>query len=500
MLTLLLLACTPRFPCDSGELLASNGDCVSLRADTDPPDEDTADSDIRDTDTADTADTDSGGETGAPSDGDGDGVTVDEGDCDDADASRYPGAAEACDGLDQDCDGSVPARESVDDDGDGEAACLDCDDRDDAMRVGDGSCAAYDFPLGFMSVEDSGDLAELASRGITAVHAYNFGPWPGSDVATDLAWSVAYLEEAEANGIAVMGNLNGRTRAERGAPLEEFRTFVDGVSAEPALASWYLADEPEYSVNQDSLFAMQDVLRDRTPDLDIQIAHCWCTNWWSFWDVGDVRMPDFYGVLNEDSPSPNTMYHPTFSSYHRTYYTESKVAPVMQAFNYSVYSAEDPVNYPPDSRFPTRDELRFWAYSDLTLGVSGLWWWSWYRANEAEGGAAWLEDTFWPHLAELRSFLAEALPAGNPVSVNPGPYDILDYTYVAYWPRPGGTLVAVTNGSMDSRQLEIQLGAPFANATLEGWDAGTAPIVLDADGAAKVDAGPYAVFLWRVAE
>ena len=99
-------------------------------------------------------------------DGDGDGVLASE-DCDDQNASVYPGAEEICDGLDNDCDGSVDpetasgVREwSVDGDGDGfgdpdtsvraceppsgaVANALDCDDEDpsvhpDAIEVCDG--------------------------------------------------------------------------------------------------------------------------------------------------------------------------------------------------------------------------------------------------------------------------------------------------------------------------------------------------------------------------
>jgi hypothetical protein len=63
-------------------------------------------------------------------DSDGDGVTIADGDCDDFDASNYPGNTELCDGLDNDCSGAPdadPAGE-VDADTDGFLSCDDCDD------------------------------------------------------------------------------------------------------------------------------------------------------------------------------------------------------------------------------------------------------------------------------------------------------------------------------------------------------------------------------------
>jgi len=69
-------------------------------------------------------------------DADGDGHTTCDGDCDDGDAVAYPGADEVCNGVDDDCDGAVPADEE-DGDGDGYAGCDgDCDEGDAAVNPG----------------------------------------------------------------------------------------------------------------------------------------------------------------------------------------------------------------------------------------------------------------------------------------------------------------------------------------------------------------------------
>lgn len=64
---------------------------------------------------------------GEPTDADLDGSPVDE-DCDDADATAFPGAVEVCDGVDNDCDGTVDVAATdastwyLDEDGDGAGA------------------------------------------------------------------------------------------------------------------------------------------------------------------------------------------------------------------------------------------------------------------------------------------------------------------------------------------------------------------------------------------
>lgn len=69
-------------------------------------------------------------------DGDGDGYSPSDGDCDDNDPNRHPGRQEECNGIDDDCSGSVPEEEE-DRDYDGVRYCDgDCDDDDTDVYPG----------------------------------------------------------------------------------------------------------------------------------------------------------------------------------------------------------------------------------------------------------------------------------------------------------------------------------------------------------------------------
>ncbi len=88
-------------------------------------------------------------------DSDGDGYTPNEGDCDDASTSAYPGNPEVCDGIDNDCDGTTDNNDATD------ALSWYRDSDGDGYGDGSSSTTACTQPSGYVS--DSSDCDDSLS-------------------------------------------------------------------------------------------------------------------------------------------------------------------------------------------------------------------------------------------------------------------------------------------------------------------------------------------------
>ena len=140
-------------------------------------------------------DHDCDGEVEADLDGDGFGTCAD---CDDGDPGSHPGAEELCDGVDNDCDGSVPVNED-DADGDGYRAC-DGDCNDGLAEVNPGmSEVPYD---GLDNDCADGDVTDVDGDG----HAWE--GVPGGDDCDD-GDATIYPGAPEANGDGIDSNCDG---------------------------------------------------------------------------------------------------------------------------------------------------------------------------------------------------------------------------------------------------------------------------------------------------
>ncbi|MCO4769873.1 MAG: putative metal-binding motif-containing protein, partial [Deltaproteobacteria bacterium] len=163
-------------------------------------------------------------------DDDGDGVTECDGDCDDVDPVNFAGNTEVCDGLDNDCDGLLGAIE-IDDDGDGLTECDgDCDDTNagvlpGATEVCDGADSDCDGNLGTDEIDDDGDGITECDGDCDDVDA---GTFPGNAEVCD-----GVDDNCDPSDVCHGVSVNGTTQ-----PIEPFTGTTQDVT------TWYQYGAP----------------------------------------------------------------------------------------------------------------------------------------------------------------------------------------------------------------------------------------------------------------
>ncbi len=257
--------------------------------------------------------------------------------------------------------------------------------------------AAGEIPAIIYDVQPTdGNFKFVRSLGFNTVHTYGGGRSTPEAIEKDMK----FLELAQANGLKVMYNLNGKgwTRIENYE--SEFRAYIRKFKNHPAISMWYLYDEPKIG-EVPKLRRLYRILKDETPDIPVGIAMNWTEDFMRYADIYDVILPDIYTVADQEFPAVQLDQLPMFTAQLQT--LGKPVIPIGQFFRLSQFPdiARTRTDNPENCRYPNAIELRYWVYSSAVQECEGIAFYSFYRGVAKEkDGRKWAAEVFGPVLNE----------------------------------------------------------------------------------------------------
>ncbi|MFD0893643.1 autotransporter-associated beta strand repeat-containing protein [Luteolibacter ambystomatis] len=127
------------------------------------------------------------------------------------------------------------------------------------------------------------DFPKIAGYGINVVQNYGFRSWTDAQVQS-------YLDQAQANGLKVLFNLNAAVPTQ--AIVDQAKARVAMFKDHPAMYAWYLADEPNAANTDHALLkSLYNWIKQTDPNHPV-----FSSNWEldTFKDCCDVDMPQLY--------------------------------------------------------------------------------------------------------------------------------------------------------------------------------------------------------------
>lgn len=349
-----------------------------------------------------------------------------------------------------------------------------------------------EFPVGMFSVDTPGAMAQVAKMGIDFIHTYATG---GDSSAAGIRRDLAYLDQARHHGLRVMFNLSGRRWVSRRDGLHEMLTIADAVKDHPALGFWYLYDEPDGVHSPRQLRPFYRALHRRSPNIPVAVASAWSKKWYAYDQVLDLLMIDAYPVQHRAFPAAPLSVMTRFTE--QALGLGKPVIPINQCFNWRVLAGNrktyrgSPVAR---MRYPTKEEIRYWCYSEAAQGVRGLFWWSYSRS--VQGGYGWINHEFAQVLREFRDFTRLTAPTFKP-QVFPRARDV--NVVMALWERAMGNYLVVVNSWPLERNITRWMEDKLQEAKLIPWGTTRDTHATLKDGRLTVGAAkPWEVFVWKV--
>ena len=166
--------------------------------------------------------------------------------------------------------------------------------------------------------------------------------------------------------------------------LEGMQTMVRRYRNHPAIAAWYLYDEPAGKITDEVLRPFYRMLKEETPHLPVAIVNCWDETWNRYSSVLDWQMIDVYPVHDQDFPYAPLQYQTTFVR--QAVKLGKPVIPVLQTMNWKGFpELLSKRRYNQNAlRFPNSAELRYMAFGSMVNGIRGIFAYSYFHAMRVD--------------------------------------------------------------------------------------------------------------------
>ncbi len=350
---------------------------------------------------------------------------------------------------------------------------------------------AEDFILGMYSADPQTDAVfqTLSDAGFNYVQSYR------------AASQAPMLDLAAKYKMKVMLDINGKPLSKKENWQSELQKTIDAVKDHPALGMWYVWDEP--STNELPALQQAVAMIRQASSIPTTLVIHWRTNWENTRGFTDRWMVDLYPVRGQQFPNaPLEQVNDFIATAARMKLPGTPFIPVLQACDFSCFKSQAPKEHQETLRYPNLTEMRYMSLSSLTYGVHGLFYFSyWHCHTDRPQGKAFFEESLKPVVREIREF----------TDIVDKPWEVTGYCYdfnlnnkinIAYWERPKGKFIILTNESREPRDLVLNIKAvpnvpPSGDLVPWGKTAATQAVLKNGILAIK-DAGPWESFIWQV--
>lgn len=332
----------------------------------------------------------------------------------------------------------------------------------------------------------------LKNSGFEYIHDY--GIWENPEEILDLA---------QKHGLKVMFDVHSSGFQEEPQWLEKIMTLVKRVKDHPALGFWYIWDEPATS-NLPRVDVVNKAIKALSSHPTALVIHE-RKNYWDSRGHSDIWMADNYPVRGEIFPSAPLQWNSRMMRNAASGYCYKGVPfiAVLQACDFRCFKTL--IDIPENrqrTRFPNLTEMRFMAFGTLCFGTRGIFYFSLHHCHlEDPAGKEFFDHVLTPTVKDIRQ-ITDMIPRIWEVTSRSSKFDQANKVSFAYWKRPHGKFVILTNDSPETRDLKLDL-SPLATAPASGK---LRPLLFTRKDAASWSGGkltvkhaaPWETFLWRV--